>query len=178
MPMYGTENWRGWSRPKDLDDRLDEPANWWTNEQRSGDLRALVRLQPAPNGRVELTGVFFERRDRAPLAVRDIANAHIGELTQAARHTRGWMVGETDNDMLGRLTTERPVKRAGRVSSREHYQRVWEMWLQAQSTAPERPVAWLRERWLDERGEQIPWPTMTRWVAVAKERFGDERTTK
>ena len=75
-----------------------------------------------------------------------------------------------NEELLGRLKAERPIKRSGRVTSPDHYHQIWALLQRAQEVAPNRPVAWMRE----QLGNDIPWPTMTRWVDVAKQRYGTE----
>jgi hypothetical protein len=134
------------------------------HEFNDGTYRILLDLRPAPTGRVDVLAATVGRLDGASLSTRDVRAAELGQVFRKAQ----------------RLYTElappcvpvpsEPIPKPGRRGySAEHWRVVAEMWEQAQQVAPQRPVAWLRERMSERMGRNIPYQTISRWRQIVSQ---------
>ncbi len=177
-----TKHWLGWAMGADrIEAAAARATNWMVNESRDGELVALARLQPAVNGRVEITALWLERTDGGPLAVRDFGSAHLGELQQAAQHPliRGSLAGRRDDGSHALLhPVKAPPRRSGpRGMPPEHWQTVEALWLEAREVAQGRVTTWMQERWTERYGEKIPIPTMDRWRKRVESKDDNRKAT-
>lgn len=165
-----------------------QATNWMANESLDGKLAALARLQPAPNGRVEITALWLERKDGAPLAVRDFGAAHLGELQQSVQNPfilgslsgvrdKGDGVYDAGNRVQLHPITAPPRRSGPGGMPPEHWDAVRPLWLEAREVAPDRATTWMQERWAERYGERIPIATMARWRERVKKMIDDEGTT-
>lgn len=119
-------------------------------------LDVLLRLQPvADDERAVVTAVMFVRDDGQPLTARDL-RVPIGEaISQGTEFWAKWLGGRSKPV---RLT--RPRRPGPKGHPDEHWARVWELWRQAQRTAPRSPIQWMRQQW---KGDPVGDATMRRW---------------
>ena len=159
-----------WKKPRSADAAMAELAvgSGWYRSRRNVKHRreapieyeALFQARPASGRDVVVTGLLLRRTDGGSIRVRDVSRLQLGDLFRSAQMLWHWVA-----PLAGPTAPQvRPSRPGRRGHDDEHYARIYELWQRAQTVAPRRPIAWMREQFPDNSENPRPnLATMHRW---------------